>query len=50
MYPKLKERKKKIKIKVANYIYEIKNSLFGILKALTDFHYLILCLKRNFHF
>ena len=50
MYPKLKERKNKFKIKVANYVYEFKNSLVGMVKLFTDMRYLILCLKRNFHF
>ena len=50
MYPKLKVRKNKFKIRVANYMCSIKNVFLGVFDGISDFSYLIVLLKKNFHF
>ena len=50
MYPKLKDKKIQLKRIIGNYMYEIKNALYEFIKISTDWKYLVLFLRKNFHF
>lgn len=50
MYPKLKNRESRFKIKVFNYLYEIKVSIYFIFKSFTNMNSFLLFVIREFHF
>lgn len=50
MYPIIRKKKSKFKIKFLNYVYELKNSLYGLLKMMSSFHNFLLSMKKGFHF
>ena len=50
MYPIIKKKKSKFKIMFFNYLYGIKNSLYGLISMWSSFRNFLLTMKKGFHF
>lgn len=50
LYPKIKEKKNKIKLSISNEIYKIKNNVFNFIRNFRGIDYFLLFLSKCFHF
>ena len=49
LYPKLKNKKTKLKKQISNDVYILKTDLYKSIKSLSSAKYFILFLKKSFH-
>lgn len=50
LYPKIKEKKHKIKLSINKEFYKFKNNIFNFIKNFKSIDYFILFLNKCFHF